>query len=658
MPPDHRPATRPLPELIVAAAWLLVPTAVLCAYWGVWRHALTWDDHWYLPALLEIGINELPRLWQSPFALSANYWRPLPLSLFWLEAQTGIGAPLHHSINLALHLANTCLVLALASHLTRADNNADTLRTRAIAPTVALLYGLHPALVESTAWISGRFDLLATFLLLGALLLDARLRGHPSRPWLVATLFLLAALTKEMTAAFVPVLILWHLACRETPKTNWREELAATARSGDACTVGFVIGAGLAYLSLRHAALGYLLQAQGHALELTHPIDRLILPAMTTAGYFELMLFPFFSISPQHVAQLPLGLTKQNAWLGIALWCAMAGLAGRAGTEPGKRHAGTWLTLAAFASLTPVLHFLPLRIGETFVAERFLTLPLALAALALATVLASPSVIRIGRAGAVLTAAWLSVALVTTTLTVPNWQNNRALWHWAAEVAPESTLARANLIDLYKGRGRSEQGIRLVAETLAIAKPEHLPVFFNDLAEFFIEQGEWAQAEAILLQAIARLDDLSPSQRPAAMKDIFGTPRAGSDVRHSMLINLGLAREALGKKIDAEKAYLLSIVTFPKAVRGYFQMGNLSAARGNHRAAIAYYTRVTEIGGSGEFKTTSMTSDHYFVAESERRLAQLYSSHPDSNTLSPSAAAPRPLPSHPVDQAARQRHLP
>jgi protein O-mannosyl-transferase len=59
----------------------------------------------------------------------------------------------HHFTSVALHVANTVLVLRV---LARA--------TGAVAPSafVAALFGLHPLHVESVAWISERKDVLST----------------------------------------------------------------------------------------------------------------------------------------------------------------------------------------------------------------------------------------------------------------------------------------------------------------------------------------------------------------------------------------------------------------------------------------------------------------------------------------------------------------
>ena len=112
---------------------------------------------------------------------------------------------------LCLHLANCALVALLAYRCTMTGARNPTLSIRPLRPTIAafgamMAYALHPALIESVAWISGRFDLMVTMFSLLALFLSTRADRKPST-FAIATLVLLALLSKEM-AITLPILIL------------------------------------------------------------------------------------------------------------------------------------------------------------------------------------------------------------------------------------------------------------------------------------------------------------------------------------------------------------------------------------------------------------------------------------------------------------------
>jgi len=91
-----------------------------------------------------------------------EFFRPLGYFTYWLDAKWAGTNPIAWNLwNLGLHLVNTCLVWALARRLSRGVM---------CATVAALLFGLHGARPEVVAWVGARFDLLATFFVLAALL--------------------------------------------------------------------------------------------------------------------------------------------------------------------------------------------------------------------------------------------------------------------------------------------------------------------------------------------------------------------------------------------------------------------------------------------------------------------------------------------------------
>ncbi|MCK6485982.1 MAG: tetratricopeptide repeat protein [Phycisphaerae bacterium] len=93
----------------------------------------------------------------------SNYWRPT--FVLWLiinHRLFGVGSPVGwHVTNMLLHASVCVLAYALVRRL-RAG--------AAVAAAIVLLFAVHPAHVESVAWISGSPDLLMSAPLLGALL--------------------------------------------------------------------------------------------------------------------------------------------------------------------------------------------------------------------------------------------------------------------------------------------------------------------------------------------------------------------------------------------------------------------------------------------------------------------------------------------------------
>ncbi|MCX7926153.1 MAG: hypothetical protein N2554_10125, partial [Fimbriimonadales bacterium] len=140
---------------------------------------------------------------RQPLDFSPNYFRPLALSSLLVQIWLWKDNPApFHAANVLIHLLNTALVIALAARL---------LKNRGWALLTGALYGVHPALIESVAFVSSRYDLTLTLFLLLALWLEGRWMGW-ARAAGVSLAFLGALLCKEMALVFPLVLLLWQLA--------------------------------------------------------------------------------------------------------------------------------------------------------------------------------------------------------------------------------------------------------------------------------------------------------------------------------------------------------------------------------------------------------------------------------------------------------------
>lgn len=478
--------------------YLLPVAAALLLYLPVVRYGFVWDDTIFLR---DLPNYRAPGSWLAalagPFILSPNYFRPLPLLTFMTELRLGgLNPALFHVDNLLIHAANTLLVGALAAALLHARPGRSWSSRLPLAG--GLLYALHPVLLEGVVFVSGRFDLLATLCLLLALLADARLTGWV-RPLAVGLAFLLAALCKEMAVAFLLVLPLWQLVRRlprERPVAP--RALARVAwQQGDVTVYGAVLLAGLVYLGLRAASLGYLLVGNaGAALPVGAPAQHLLLVGRSLAEYLKVVLWPFTSLSPLHVSPLPLPATSPAGWVSwIAVALVLAGL-----VYAGRRWPRfAWLMLAALLALLPVSNVLPLELGGgAFVAERFLLFPLALAVLALVALhldLDRDLNLRLATAGAL----WLVLCIATIQLVAPNWRDNLTFWQWAAARAPQSAMPFTNLALEHNDRGDFPTGLGLAQQ--ALARDPRDANAWNNAGLAFFGLGRYAEAAEAFAQA-------------------------------------------------------------------------------------------------------------------------------------------------------------
>ncbi len=141
-------------------------------------------------AIGSASIGWYPITWMSHM-LDVDLWR----------RQAGM----HLMTNVLLHIASACLLFLALQRMTRATWPSAF---------VAAIFAIHPAHVESVAWISERKDTLSTFFAMLAIFFYA---SAPARRWRVFVAMALSLMAKQMyiTLPFVLLLLdFWPLARR------------------------------------------------------------------------------------------------------------------------------------------------------------------------------------------------------------------------------------------------------------------------------------------------------------------------------------------------------------------------------------------------------------------------------------------------------------
>ena len=160
------------------------------------------------------GLNADSIKWAFTAFHSSN-WHPLTWFSHALDVQLfGLNPGVHHAVNVILHLANACLAFVVFRTYTGSVWKSAL---------VALLFAVHPAHVESVAWVSERKDVLSTLFWLLTMLAYARYARTPDAdgsvarrlvsPYLLLTYGLLALglLAKPMVVTLPFVLLLMDL---------------------------------------------------------------------------------------------------------------------------------------------------------------------------------------------------------------------------------------------------------------------------------------------------------------------------------------------------------------------------------------------------------------------------------------------------------------
>lgn len=235
-----RSATDSLAALPPWTGFALLALATVAAYATSFNGVFQFDD--WAVIVEEPRVHSLAAWWQSMPGI-----RPLLKFSYALNWQLGGGIAGFHAVNLGLHVANACLVLALLRRLA-----ARLGMTVTLAPLVAaLLFALHPVQTEAVTYISGRSSSLsATFALASLWCLDiGRAAPRPALrrwlSWFVSPLLFLLALGAKETTMVVPAAIVLLVLCDARRHVRWREALAAAAPHGLALIAAALLAATL-----------------------------------------------------------------------------------------------------------------------------------------------------------------------------------------------------------------------------------------------------------------------------------------------------------------------------------------------------------------------------------------------------------------------------
>jgi hypothetical protein len=393
----------PLPVVAFALAAAII--ASLLAY--PLRHATPWLDDF---TFLALGTHlEEPLVLLTRDSLGAYFFRPVGMGLWWLSVQVlGVDGGAHAALNVALHGANGVLLFAL-------------MRRLGIAPgagaVAAMAFVVHPTAFSAAAWLADRFDLLAMFFGLFALLHAQGLRQRPdiSRLAALGVTLAMALACKEVAFAFaVTAGLVLLLPSRESaaPSTRWHAAglvIIAIAACGALVARTRVLGEAGGFL-LRDGLPTVLAQGFAGWIE--------ALPAFLAVQHGSFAAFAVVIASLAGLAALSIMPGARAAWRGstlpqvVALGVALAVLAALAQAP-----------VIRIASLHP--YGMDAFSAEALTASRFFYVPLAGIALVLGALCAAAASALPGAARAISAAIALAalVALLAASRTIGReWQ--------------------------------------------------------------------------------------------------------------------------------------------------------------------------------------------------------------------------------------------
>ena len=432
----------------LAAAF--VALAALLLYARTVGYEYVWDDLTYLQGFSQYrGLAGVIRSFTEPFYLYPSYYRPLAMLSFVISAEPSV----QHGINVLLHAVNTALVLYVARALMPREVAQSRAGTVAAALS-ALLFAVHPVAVESTAWVSGRFDTLMCTFVLGTCL--AALGGELTRKRLALVFVLFAcAMGCKESAVGLPValpfllLLKWRLAGMGVAQIKGQHRSLAGLLAALALAVGL-------YITVRLVAIETLFanKTSGITFDGGSALDKLNVTSMAVAAFVQLIVAPMRHSAPLHPFEYETG-SGVLTTTAVVMLCALVLLA-LVFVKKSKLNFPLAL-LAALAMTWPTLHLLGIPNGENIVSDRYALAPLALLLAALAATagvwaeqkMQQPETAgqRIPLYAAVAGLLWSGMLAAYSSATIPLWRNETVFWNFAHDHAPQSLYAHRMYIN-------------------------------------------------------------------------------------------------------------------------------------------------------------------------------------------------------------------
>ena len=495
--------------IVLAGLWIYSP-----AYHGDWL----WDDDVLLtanPTVQSGTLSGLLKLWFNPDGL--DYF-PLSYSLMWLQWQLFGATPTgYHITTIVLHIASGLLLWALLEKM-RIPGSWIT----------ALIFTIHPACVESVAWVAETKNTLSLALFLASCIFwvsqdDAEVGPKRERLYLASLAFFLLAMFAKTSVVAMPVLTLLYA---------WWKRGKVTMQDAVRAAPMFLISLVLGIVTIQYQ--------HGRAIGLEElPVggiaSRIAIAGMAILFYLVTIVWPvnLLPIYPRWDVDPP------KAWQFLP-WLLIGGAAWWLWTN--RRE--TWARHAIFAlgffllMIAPVLGFIDISYMRiTWVADHFLYLPmigpLALIVAAVTTWLATREererAVFTGLAGGLMAflafnaffyaMAWSSEDYLWDHTLLSNhdaWQAHNRLgarklnrgdlegahYHFrnSSRLRPDLGETKNNLAIVLMRKGRVDEAIQTYQEALQ-ASPEIHKIRAN-LADAYLQAGRFAEARELYEQLL------------------------------------------------------------------------------------------------------------------------------------------------------------
>jgi tetratricopeptide (TPR) repeat protein len=547
------------PHLVPAISLTLLTLAVYAQTLS-FDFLSNWDDYQYVtnnPDIRGFSAINLIHIFSSSYV--GNY-APLHLLSYMLDYQlAGLNPAWFHGVNILLHAANGLLFYLLVHRITGKP---------VWAFAAAAFFLLHPAQVESVAWVSQRKNLLAMFFSLGSFLAYLSYRQQTEerreRAYIYSVLFLLLALFSKSIAVIMPFIFILYDISLEQPHS----------RKG-------VLTDKIPYLVTVAVASGITMITQsaggGSVDFFDGSITAKLLTMLTVlTRYLQILIWPVNSgLNAVYIFFIKNRIDAEvgTALLLVACLCLI-------GVYLWRRERRLFFGFALFfLGLLPVAQIVPL---STLMNDRYLYFPMLGAAWMVGGLLSlchDKLTPKRSNLALVVIICMLVPYLLLSHQRTHVWQNAITLWSDVVMKLPTLKDQRATLAAAYIYDGQNKKALATYEELFALkrefADPQVEQKALLEAANLYMDEGSLEKAFPLLLTLTTKFSSYSRG-----------------------FISLGRYQSLSRNLPEAEKAYHKALLLDPASNLALINLGDICLETGRVVEARECYQKCYENGGN------------------------------------------------------------
>ena len=582
-------------ELIGYGVILVVVTLVVFApLFG--SDFVNWDDPGLVtenPLIRDLSWSNIKAMFDFASTQQFKHYLPLVLLSYAIEYQfAGLNPTVFHTTNVALHIANSLLLLWFIARLTK--NNPAAFLT-------ALLFTVHPMHVESVAWVTERKDMLSTlFFLLSLISYAVYLERGRKRAFLLLALvaMVLSLFAKAMAVSIPLVLILMDvLKGRKITAASLKDKIPFALVSLAAAITAFTSQYMISEEGIRSGSTD---------LAAMTIVERFFVACFNVLFYATKLIWPSdLSVLYEGPSGPSLPWYYLAAPLGVAAVIVLVLFVHRQRRRP----LVVFGLLFFVVTLLPVVQFIP--VGVAVQADRFVYIP-SIGILLLGGVGIEAMVRRLRGRSEGLGVAVVGVSVVVIGLYAYSARTRVLDWHdsitlWSAEIAGEYAhpMAFVQRGQAFAQRDRHPEALQ--DYTAAIERDSSLVLAYNNRGNAYARMQDYGKAFLDYNKAIALDTSYADAylNRGYAYSLIGDVERALRDVSRAVELTpfswLPYAYRArilasVGNAQDAVTDFSRAIALNPSSASLYAERGDVLFKTGRFTSAITDYTVALELG--------------------------------------------------------------